>query len=258
MSALPDAAGLRAFQAAFAARIRDPRDKPRLQGIPARRMRVYEQLLFNNLDGFLRAAFPITYELLGMQAWRGTARRFFAEHRCRAPLFRDLPREFLDWMEPRAATLFPDRPCLYAFMHYEWLELDVAICPDESATGDIDPLGDLLTGVPVLEPAARLARYHYPVHRIGPGFEPTAPDSRTYCFLVFRDGDDAVRFISLNAVSARLVEILVDGHVSGRSAMQQVAHEFGLTDAERVIEAGSTLLTKLRLAGAVSGIRRVT
>ena len=53
------------YQYAFAAHIRDPRANPRPPGVPARRTRVYNELLFNNLEGFLLACFPVTRKVLG-------------------------------------------------------------------------------------------------------------------------------------------------------------------------------------------------
>lgn len=256
MNRSPDNRDFRAFQAEFAARIRDPRGQPRPQGVPARRMRVYEDVLFNNLEGFLLACFPITRKLLGIRAWRKTARQFFAEHRCHSPLFRDIPGEFLAWMEGSADQLFPKRPYLYEFMHYEWVELNVSICPDEIATSAIDPEGDLLVGRPILNPAAQLACYHYPVHRIGPRFKPTGQDGQTYCYLIYRDGEDSVQFIVLNPVSARLLEIVQAGCESGRAALLQIAQELNNDHPENIVEMGKTLLESLRHAGAVLGTGR--
>lgn len=258
MSRLPSSGDFRAFQAAFAARVRDPRGQPRLQGVPAQRMRVYEDLLFSNLEGFLLACFPITRNLVGAREWHAMVRRFFVEHRCLSPLFREIPGEFLAWIEPLAATLFPDRPYLYEFMHYEWLELAVSVCPDEEVTADVDPAGDLLAGQPVLNHTAQLACYHYPVHRIGAGFEPAGSDGQMYCYLVYRDCDDTVQFVSLNPVSARLLAILEDGGATGREAATQVAGELGQAAPHAVVEAGQTLLEQLRLAGAVLGTQRMT
>lgn len=256
MNRSPDNRDFRAFQAEFAARIRDPRGKPRPQGVPARRMRIYENLLFNNLESFLLACFPITRKLLGARAWRKTARQFFVQHRGHSPLFRDIPGEFLAWMEPRAGDLFPNRPYLYEFMHYEWVELKVSICPDEVATSEFDPGGDLLVGRPVLNPAAQLVCYHYPVHHIGPRFKPTGPDGQTYCYLVYRDDEDRVQFIVLNPVSARLLELLQAGCDSGRSALLQIAHELNNDHPENIVEMGKTLLESLRHTGAVLGTGR--
>lgn len=253
MNALPDD-DFRTFQAAFAARIRDPRAQPRPPGVPARRMRVYEELLFHNLEGFLLACFPITRKLLGARAWRRAVRRFFAEHRCASPLFRDIPAAFLAWIEPRAAELFPQRPYLCEFMHYEWLELAVATDPAECA-GDIDAHGDVLAGCPVLNPTARLARYRYPVHRIGPRYRCTGPAAAEHVYLVYRDAADAVRFVRLNPVSMRLLDMLRDSRLTGQAALLRIARELHL-DAEAVIAAGRALLEDLRRAGALSGTWR--
>jgi hypothetical protein len=94
--AMPEAQTFIAYQAAFAVRIRNPRGAPRPAGAPARRMRVYEELLFNNLEGFLLACYPLTRHILGERVWRRTAKRFFAEHRSHSPLFRDIPKAFLN------------------------------------------------------------------------------------------------------------------------------------------------------------------
>ncbi|MBI5463055.1 MAG: putative DNA-binding domain-containing protein [Gammaproteobacteria bacterium] len=251
MSASPDTADFRTFQTAFAARIRDPRNQSRPRGVPARRMRVYEELLFNNLEGFLLACFPITRTLLGARAWRRTVRRFFIEHRCASPLFRDIPDEFLAWLEPLAEDLFPQRPYLYEFMHYEWLELAVSISPENAAPVAVDPDRDLLSVRPILNHTAQLACYRYPVHRIGPRFKVTQPDGQVYGYLLYRDREDVVRFMELNPVSARVVGLLRDTDLSGDAIMRQIARELDHSHPELIIEMGSALLDKLRGSGAV-------
>lgn len=257
MNASPEHRDFRAFQRAFAARIRDPHAHPRPPGVPARRMRVYEQLLFSNLEGFLLAAFPITRKLLGARDWRAAVRRFFAEHRCRSPLFRDIAGEFLDWMEKQAAVLFPDRPWLYEFMHYEWLELAVSI--DAATTdGAIDPRGDLIAGRPVVNPTARLACYRFAVHRIGPRCTPSAPDDARHCYLLYRDQDDGVRFIVLSPVSARLLELLREAPLTGHEALLRIARELNHESAQALVGPGRAMLEQLRDAGAVFGTERIT
>ncbi|MHB1360026.1 MAG: HvfC/BufC family peptide modification chaperone [Rhodocyclaceae bacterium] len=80
------------FQNAFGRHIRDPRQAPRPTGVPARRMAIYNELLFNNLTGFLDACFPITRQLFGERRWRRLHRAFFREARCHTPYFREIPR----------------------------------------------------------------------------------------------------------------------------------------------------------------------
>ncbi len=249
-------ASFTAYQAAFAARIRDPKAAPRPPGAPARRMRVYEELLFNNLEGFLLACYPVTRRILGARAWKRTVRSFFREHRCHSPLFRDIPKAFLDWIEPEAAQRFPQWPFLAEFMHYEWLELAVETTPEEIDMTRVDPAGDLLTGRPALNPTARLACYRYPVHRIGPRFKPTVPDSESHCYLVFRDAGDEVRFILLNPLSARLLGLLRDHQPTGREALAHLAGQHAPEQFELYLRAGSALLDALRAEGAVLGTWR--
>lgn len=244
------------YQAAFAARLRDPKGAPRPPGAPARRMRVYEKLLFNNLESFLLACYPVTRELLGARAWKRTLRHFFREHRCHSPLFRDIPKAFLDWMRADGQALFPALPFLAEFMHYEWLELAVSISPEEADPAAVDPAGDLLLGRPAPHPGARLACYRYPVHRIGPRHKPSAPTPEAHCYLLYRDAADAVRFILLNPLSARLLDLLRAGRPSGREALIQLAGETGATADERFVQAGGGLLRDLREQGALLGTWR--
>lgn len=252
----PESTSFSVYQAAFAARIRDPKGAPRPPGAPARCMRVYEELLFNNLESFLLACYPINRRILGARAWKRTVRQFFREHRCHSPLFRDIPKAFLDWMEASAAALFPKRPFLAEFMHYEWLELAVETTSDEIDMARVDPAGDLLTGRPALNPTARLACYRYPVHRIGPRFKPAAPDGDSHCYLVFRDARDDVRFILLNPLSARLVGLLREHQPTGREALAHLAGEHAPDQFDRYLCAGGELLDALHAQGAVLGTWR--
>ncbi|MBZ0071145.1 MAG: putative DNA-binding domain-containing protein [Gammaproteobacteria bacterium] len=251
MSASPEPHDFRAFQASLAARIRDPRGQPRPPGVPARRMRVYEELLYNNLEGFLLACFPITRRLLGARAWRAMVRRFFAEHRSHSPLFRDIPGEFLAWFEPLAEALFPKRPYLYDFMHYEWVELAVSVAEEEVVPPGLEPGRELLAERPRLNPTARLAGYSYPVHRIRPRYRPKGTDKGAYWYLVYRDAAHAVRFIVLNPLSARLLELIRDTDLTGRAAMLRIADEMNHENPDLIVEMGRNLLEKLRHAGAV-------
>lgn len=244
------------YQAAFAARIRDPKQARRPPGAPAKRMRVYEELLFNNLESFLLACYPITRKILGARAWKQTVRRFFSEHRCHSPLFRDIPKAFLDWVETRHTSLFPARPFLAEFMHYEWLELSVSVTPDEPDPAAVDPDGDLLRGRPALHPTARVACYHYPVHRIGPRFKPAAPDTEAHCYLLFRDASDDLRFMLLNPLSARLVTLLGKHQPSGREALAHLAGQTDPNQYARLVQAGGDLLRELRDQGALLGTWR--
>ncbi len=256
MSRLHEPAGFQQFQAGFAARIRDPLHAPLPGQVPERRMRAYEELVFNNIQGFLLACYPISRKLVADEQWELVVRRFVIEHRCTSPLFREIPKEFLDWLGGKFDRFFPELPFLQEFMHYEWLELAVTISPDEIDLRQVDADGDYINHPPLLSPGAQLACYSYPVHLIGPGFQPQQPDGQLHCYLLYRDDDDRVRFIELNPVSARLVELLQQQEISGRDALLQIAAEIDHDDPDVLVEMGRAQLDALHRAGVILGTRR--
>lgn len=235
---------LQRFQQEFGRHLRDPAHAPRPAGVPARRMAIYNELLFNNLTGFLDACFPVTRQLLGERRWRRLQRAFFRQARCRTPYFREIPREFLDWLPAGSGPRWLDE-----LAHYEWVEL--ALDVSDAPTPAHDPAGDPMTGIPVLAPALMNLVYAWPVQRIGHNYRPRKP--RQTHLLAYRDGDDRVRFIELNPVSARLADLLLEGKRTGREACIAIAAELGHTDPQAVIGHGAALLTALCSAGVILG-----
>jgi uncharacterized protein len=244
------------YQHAFTAHIRDPRANPRPAGVPARRMRIYNALVFNNLEGFLLACFPVSRQVLGPRRWRRLVRAFFASHRCRTPFFRQIPEEFVEWLRGVRAGHPGDPPFLPDLAHYEWVELALGVSPLEPDWTAVDRSGDLLTGRPALNPVAMLLTYPYAVHRIGPRFRPKVPDPQPTHLLVFRDLQDQIRFVLLNAVSARLVAMLHQGSRTGSEVLEAIARELDHPDPGAVIRGGQEILHSLRREDAVLGTWR--
>ena len=60
-------------QLAFTAHVRDPAAHPIPEGIPARRMGVYAELLFNNINDQLASNFPVLREISSDTYWHGLA-----------------------------------------------------------------------------------------------------------------------------------------------------------------------------------------
>lgn len=243
------------FQTDFAARLRDPRAYPRPDGVPVRRMRVYEELVFNNIDGFVSACFPISKQCLGGRAWTRAVKAFFAASRLHSPLFRDIPEAFLDWMAEVAPARFPNKPWLAEFMHYEWLELVVQVHPDLADSETIDPDGDPMAAPVALNPATRLGCYRYAVERIGPRKRPKA-DGATHCYLVYRAADDTSRFIKVNPLSARLYQIFDTTRLSGAEAVDKLAAEIGHSYLVSLRTDARALLVNLRAEGVILGTYR--
>jgi hypothetical protein len=101
-----------------------------------------------------------------------------------------------------------------------------------------------------------LLSYPYAVHRIGPRFRPKKPDPDPTHILVFRDLQDRVRFLVLNAVSARLVALLHEGSRTGAAALATIARELDHPNPAVVLQGGREILTSLRREEAVLGTWR--
>jgi uncharacterized protein len=243
------------FQAAFTRHIRDPQAAPRPAGVPARGMRVYNELVFNNLLSFVSACFPVARALLGIRKWKSLAREFLAQHRAHSPYFRQIPEEFLRFMAQRPPQ--PEEPdFLNWLLHYEWVELALDTSNRVASLDGIDAEGDLLERVPVLNPVHMLLAYPYAVQRISRRYRPRPDQRETTHLLVFRDLSDRVRFVVLNPVSARLVALLEPGKLNGRQVIEGIVAETRHPDPRVVLAGGRQILERLRNEGAILGTQR--
>ena len=242
-------------QYAFAAHIRDPQTNPAPADIEDRRMGIYRELFFNNIEGFLTSSFPVLKQLFDEHSWQALARDFLIRHRCHSPLFLEIPREFLAYLEHERGAREGDPPFMLELAHYEWVELALSITENEE-TGEVDPHGDLLSGQPVLSTLAWPLTYRYPVHKIGPDFRPEQPGEQPVYLLVYRDREDEVGFIELNVVSARLFALLQEHpDRSGLLLLQQIAEELQHPHPDAVIEGGRAILEHWLGLGIVRGVR---
>lgn len=216
------AASFATLQRRFAAHLRDPRRNKVPAGLEARRMKIYADLFYNNIEGFLAKAFPVIRRLTPDGRWHLLVREFFSSHRCRTPLFHQVAGEFLGWLQRRAPRR-GEPGFLRELAHYEWIELDLATAALDLADVAANARGDLLAGRPMVSPLLRKLRYAWPVHRIGPDFMPRRPPPAPTHLLVFRDRRDDVHFLEANAATAGLVEDLQSGRRTGAQALQRLA-----------------------------------
>jgi hypothetical protein len=253
MSAAPETTPTQALQRAFAAHLRDPAHAPAPADIEPRRMAVYADLFFNNIESLLSANFPVIRSLYGDADWRAFVRAFYRDHRCHTPLFTDLAREFIRYLETRDAA--GDPPFLAELAHYEWIELALTLDESDLATIAHDPDGDVIDGIPLVSPLARVAAYRFPVHRIQPDFRPAEPPAQPTLILLARDRADAIRFLEIDALTALLFERLQNNtDASGRACLDALLAELG-RDEPAVRESGLSILRRLRERDALIGTR---
>lgn len=243
------------LQRQLTAHLRDPSSPPP-DGIEERRLKIYRELFYNNVEGFLANAFPVLRRLIADAPWQAMVRDFYARHESHDPLFHGLAEEFLRYLDDERGAIEGDPAFLHELAHYEWVELALSIAEDETGLPGIDAEGDLLEGAPVLSPLAWTLVYDYPVHRIGPEFQPAAPGGTQTCLVVHRDAQDAIRFIEIDALTASLLDgIEREPALSGREQLLRLAEAVG-SPAPPVIDAGHAMLKGLRQRGVVLGTRR--
>ncbi|HPF72181.1 MAG: putative DNA-binding domain-containing protein [Rhodanobacteraceae bacterium] len=243
-------------QAVFAGHLRDPRNNRAPEGIEDRRLAVYRELFFNNIEGLLSANFPVIRSLFDDPAWRELARDFYREHRCQTPLFPEVAKEFLRYLEWRRDQGRDDPDFLLELAHYEWVELALSLDDSVIDANAIDADGDLLESIPVMSPHAWPLAYRYAVHRIGRDAQPQeAPPAPTF-LLVVRDAGEQVRFKEINDGVYQLLQALADNdETSGRELLSSLVPSGA--DPDAFINEGAAMLRQLRERDVILGTQRI-
>jgi uncharacterized protein len=247
-----------AQQNALAAHIRDPERVPPPPGIEERRLKIYRELFFNNVEGMLAGNFPVLRKLYGDDGWSRLIRAFYRDHDCQTPLFTELAREFLRYLEARADADAgrDDPPWLRELAHYEWVELALQISEARNDEIAHDPDGDLLDGRPLVSPLAWPLAYAWPVHRIGPDYRPDAPPEAPTLLMLRRESDGTVSFHALTPLAFRLLQRLDETPgLSGQLQLLALAAEAGVVDPEGFLQEGAAMLARMRAEGTILGTR---
>lgn len=242
----------------FAAHLRHPQNNGAPAGIEDRRLQIYRDLFYNNVEDFLSSAFPVLRKISTDEVWHRRVRDFYARHECHEPQFYKIAEEFLRFLDAERGEHEDDPPFLRELCHYEWVELELSVSDLKLTPELAAPNGDLLAGSPLVSPLAWMLSYDYPVHRIGPAFQPqTAGEQPTY-LIVHRDRQDDVHFMEINAVTARLMQLLEeDQQSSGRELLQRIAVELQHPQPDAVVQAGAETLKDLRTRDILLGTRRI-
>lgn len=236
MSQQPKTQSFTDTQYQFAGHLRDPENNPAPDNIEPRRMAIYRELFYNNIEGFIANGFPVLREITSDETWHNMIRDFMVKHRCKTPLFYEISREFLAYLD-NERDVSNDPVFIKELAHYEWVELALSVLD-----ADVEPVQlDRLTLPLKLSPLAWSLSYHFPVHQIGPDFQPANESDTPIFLLVYRNQDDSVTFLELNPVSARLIDLLNKG-LTGQIAAEQIAQELQHANPQVVIEGAKALI----------------
>ena len=240
----------------FTAHLRDPDNNPAPAEIEDRRMEIYRGLLYRNVQGFLANGFPVTRQLYSDEHWHKMVRDFFSNHQSQSPYFKDISKEFIDYLNNERVAQAEDPAFLRELVHYEWLEIVLSFVDADIDWSHINKEGNLLKEIPVLSPFVQLNRYDYPVHKIKPDFQPESPSEQPTFILVYRDLADKVGFMEMNPMTARLVELIAANETqTSEEILSDLANELPTLAKDVVIHGGHTTLTQLRQKDILLGTK---
>ena len=246
---------LKRLQYRFTQHIRDPDCNPAPDDIEPRRMEIYTGLFYRNVENFMSSNFPVMRKITSDDTWHAMIRDYFKTHQAHTPLFPRMPVEFLHYLENERYSE-NDPPFLLELAHYEWAEMAVSLDSREIDMSGISGDGDLIKGIPVLNPIIMLLSYRFPVHTIGPENIPVeAPELPTY-LVVYRDRQYKVGFLELNPVAARLLALMKENdQTSGQKLLKQIAAELEHPDPSVVIKGGLEIMQNMHRKDILLGVR---
>lgn len=238
-------------QLAFAAHLRDPSVNPAPADIEDRRVAIYRDLIYNNIESFLSGGFPVLRTLMSDDDWHQLVRGFVRDHRCHTPYFLEISQEFLLYLREGKACISDDLPFVLELAHYEWVELALDVSPEalpdvlpEQVSNSDQGLSLLDTNLQISSLAWRLS-YNYPVHKISLDYQPLEAPAQPTSLVVYRGPDEKIHFFESNAVTMRLLQLLEDGQRNARQALEQVALELQYPEPETLVTMGESIIQQL-------------
>ncbi|ABV86829.1 DUF2063 domain-containing protein [Shewanella pealeana] len=232
--------------------IKDPSLQPP-EGIEARRMKIYRELFFNNIDGFISNAFPVLKSLYKEHDWLDLVQKFFITHDCHSPIFLEISQEFLLFLQTEYEATEIDPPFMLELAHYEWLELVVAVAQD-NAKHRLITSSDIENKTLCIAATAKIAQYAYDVQHISPKYQPQQPAEQAQFFCIYRDENDDVSFLHLNPLTAQVLAYLsLHESLDYKALLEWLVRTFSHIDSDVLTQGCLQLLTDLSHKGIIKG-----
>lgn len=228
----------------FTAHLRDPAINPAPEGLEDRRMKIYRDLIYNNIETFISSGFPILRSLIDDEPWHEMVRDFVSHHQSHTPYFLEISQEFLRYLQEERKDNESDPDFMLELAHYEWVELALDVSPEEIP--DIDTKAeDLLSSKPEVSPLAWRLSYQYPVHLLGPECQPQEPPEQATFVVVYRNRAQEVKFLETNAVTIHLLQLFEDQEITARESLTVIADQLGHDSPDAVLNSGKELIEQL-------------
>ncbi len=250
-SSTPD---FKAYQQAFTQRIRNPATSPIPAQVDPARMAVYESLIFNNLLESVSLCFPVARTVIGQQAWEQLVRQYFMHYASNTPIFREIPETFVTFLASQQEQKPLSPAFLLSLCHYEWIELSLSTQKAKKSPTN------LVTTIETAEAMLNhhlwfisplvLLHYDYPVHTISADNQPT--ETQATQLLVYRNTEDEIQFVALNATTYLLLKRLIDDQETPHDVLSEVSTQLQ-QPAESVLGFGLSFLNDFYQNGIIQG-----
>jgi len=182
------------------------------------RLGLYRRLVRANLLGVTARMMPRTRARLNVVgvAFDESFDAFLAEAAPTTHYLRDVPAEFVAWVEPRWRAR-PEVPRYAADLaRHELVHFQIAAAPHLTSPPAVADLS--LDRALVFTPAIRLMRYAFAVHALPDELlDRTLPEARAVALLVYRDDENTVRLLELTPLAALIAERVFEGSALGEA-----------------------------------------
>jgi len=226
-------------QSQFSNAIVDP-DAAALEGIEPRRLKIYQALFYNNIENFISNGFPVLKKVVNDSYWHDMIRDFMLTHHSKTPLFHEIAQEFLAYLD-NERKLDATLPVIRQLAHYEWVELALSVKEEDFVQRDIIEK-EVFSRVYHLSPLAQQHTYEYEVHQIKEEGDLTETPLQPFYVLIYRNKEDKVIFVELNAVSAALLD-LIDSGLTGKEAALSIMTELSGVDKSIIMMSAKAIIT---------------
>jgi hypothetical protein len=232
----------------------------RALGNETARWQAYRRMVRSRFYQTIDHAFERLIGVVGVERFHRVVDRFLAEDPPRSPYLRDLPGEFLRFVEKHPSALAepePLPPYALDLMRYEWAELDAAYSHEEVRADDVVALD--MQRPAVLSPAHRLLRLEHRVHAIGTDGAGAPAERALVHLLLYRDRHThEVETLELTPVAATMLATIsrLDPRVPPLplvDVVRQASSAHGAAVDVAFVEALSALLADLTERGVLLG-----
>jgi hypothetical protein len=211
------------------------------------RWRAYRRMVRSRFYATVDHGFERLIGVVGVDEFHRLVDRFLAEAPPRSPYLRDVPGEFLKFVEQRPDALTDSEglpPYTLDLLRYEWAELDVAYSYEEVGADDVVDLD--MEKIAVLSPAHRLLDLEYPVHRMGTDGTGAPTERAPLALCLYRDrATHEVETLELTPMAASMLSRMRDRAAPLAEVIRDAAAAHGATIDLAFVDALSTLLADL-------------